>query len=101
MAMEELLAALRPVEVLTKNLCMQHFTTLQADTVFQTAFSILRSQQTHIADRLLAALETRYKQRKNINLLSTIRFLMDPVGYEYEPGRDLLDFPDLQVQVSF
>ncbi len=60
LALEELTAALRPLEAL----CRDHFTARQAETVFQTAFAILRSQQTTIGDKLLAALERRYKQRR-------------------------------------
>ncbi len=84
LALEELTAALRPLEALTTNLCRDHFTTRQAETVFQTAFAILRSQQTTIGDKLLAALERRYKQRKNVELLSLLTFLSDPMGCE--PG---------------
>jgi hypothetical protein len=93
MALEELMAALRPLELLTKNLCRDHFIALQADTVFQTAFKALRSQQTHIGDRLLAVLQNRYEERKNSELLSTLRFLTNPL--EYEPGGSLLEFMDL------
>jgi hypothetical protein len=81
LALEELTAALRPLEALTTNLCRDHFTARQAETVFQTAFAILRSQQTTIGDKLLAALERRYKQRKNVELLSVLTFLRG-----YEPG---------------
>ncbi len=98
MALEELMAALRPLELLTKNLCRDHFTALQADTVFQTAFKALRSQQTHIGDRLLAALENRYEERKNSELLSTLRFLTNPL--EYEPDGSLLEFMDLRMEVN-
>ncbi len=86
LALEELTAALRPLEALTTNLFRDHFMARQAETVFQAAFAILRSwaQQTTIGDKLLAALERRYKQRKNVELLSVLTYLSDPMGYE--PG---------------
>ncbi len=89
---------MRPLELLTKNLCSDQFTVLQADTIFQTAFRALRSQHTHVGDRLLAALERRYEQRKNIELLSCLRFLVDPL--EYNPGDGLLEFADLRSEVK-
>ena len=98
LAQEELTAALRPLEALTTNLCRDHFTARQAETVFQTAFAILRSQQTTIGDKLLAALERRYKQRKNVELLSVLTFLSDPMGYE--PGSGLLELSELRSEVN-
>jgi hypothetical protein len=49
-ALEELTAALRPLQLLTVNVCAAHFNILLPDTIFQTASNALRAQQTHIAD---------------------------------------------------
>jgi hypothetical protein len=97
-ALEELTAALRPLQLLTVNVCAAHFNILQADTIFQTASNALRAQQTHIADQLVDALELRYAQRKNSNLLSAIRFLTDPMGYAEES--DGAEFNEVQKELK-
>jgi hypothetical protein len=98
-ALEELANSLRPLELLTKNLCKDQFTVLQADTIFQTAFRALASQNTFVGDSLLTALKTRYAQRKNIKLLSCLHFLIDPL--EYNPGEDgLLELTELRSEVT-
>lgn len=99
-ALEELASALRPLEILTKKLCCDQFTVLQADTVFKTAFNLLRRQQTHIGDRLLAALERRYAQRKNTKLISCLRFLSNPLEYEPESDNSLLEVAVLRNEVK-
>jgi hypothetical protein len=98
-ALEELGDSLKPLEGLTKRLCSEHFTALQADKVFQIALDALRRQQTNISDKILAALETRYEQRKNIVLLSALSFLTDPMDYE-SSDEGLLEFCELRVEMK-
>jgi hypothetical protein len=94
--LEELAAALRPLQLLTKNICSSYFNVLQADTIFKTATKALQSQQTSIADQLLEELESRYNQRKNNDLLSAIRFLSDPMGYdETDSGLHFCEIEDV------
>jgi len=50
----------------------------------QTTFGILRSQNSVVADKILRALETRYDQRRNDDLLSCLKFLSNPIGYRNE-----------------
>jgi hypothetical protein len=85
-ALEELAAALRPLQLLTKNICSSYFNVLQADTIFQTARKALQSQRTTIANKLIQQLEFYYIQRKNNGLLSAICFLSDPLGYDENDG---------------
>lgn len=75
--------ALKPVEVLTKILCQEHVTLTQADRVFSGAFSAMGAQNTHISDLLKEALQKRYSERKNTNLLAVMSFLSDPHDYEF------------------
>lgn len=100
LALEELASALRPLELLTKNLCREHFTLLQADTVFQTAFNLLRRQNTHIGDSLLESLERRYVERKNLTLISCLLFLTSPLDYNPTPGDGLLHMNDLENELT-
>lgn len=83
-SLEALVDALRPVEMLTKRLCEANFDVLKADIVFKTCFSALQALNSAVADKLLKALKTRYEQRRNDMLLSVLRFLSDPLGYN--PG---------------
>jgi hypothetical protein len=99
-ALEELASALRPLELLTKNLCRDQFNVMQADTVFKTAFNLLRRQHTHIGDQLLAALERRYAQRKNNKLISCLRFLSNPMEYEPESDDGLLEVAELRQEMK-
>jgi hypothetical protein len=98
-ALEELADSLKPLEILTKTLCSEQFTALQADRVFRIAMDALRRQQTIISDRILAALETRYQQRKNIFLVSALSFLTDPMDYEAK-NEGLLEYSELRIQMS-
>jgi hypothetical protein len=97
-AVEELAAALKPLEILTKNLCVDQFSVLEADTVFKTAFNYLRRLQTKVGDRLLASLEKRYEERKNLRLLSCLLFLTDPM--EYEPEDGLLELSEIRSEAK-
>lgn len=84
--LDDLTAALRPLEILTCTICSANFNVLEADVSFKTAFRALQAQNTHVADRILSALQLRYQQRKNVALLSALKFLFNPVGYQ--PGED-------------
>jgi hypothetical protein len=53
---------------------------------FKIMFRALQSLNTHVADGILTALEARYQEKRNILLLSALKFLMNPIGYV--PGRD-------------
>lgn len=98
-ALEELADSLKPLEMLTKRLCSEHFTALQADRVFRIALDALRRQQTSISDKILAALQTRYKQRKNVVLVSALSFLTDPM--DYDPSDEgFLEYSELKVKMS-
>jgi hypothetical protein len=98
-ALEELAECLKPLEGLTKRLCTEHFTALQADSVFNTAFDALRRQQTAVSDKILRALKTRYEQRKNTVLLSALSFLSDPMDYE-TCNEGLLELAELRVEMK-
>jgi hypothetical protein len=86
------------LEILTKNLCVDQFSVLEADTVFKTAFNYLRRLQTKVGDRLLASLEKRYEERKNLRLLSCLLFLTDPM--EYEPEDGLLELSEIRSEAK-
>jgi hypothetical protein len=58
-SLEDLVDALRPVEMLTKRLCEANFDVLKADIVFKTCFSALQRLNSAVADALLKALQTR------------------------------------------
>ncbi len=98
-ALEELAECLKPLEGLMKRLCTEHFTALQADSVFNTAFDALRHQQTAVSDKILRALKTRYEQRKNTVLLSALSFLSDPMDYE-TCNKGLLELAELRVEMK-
>lgn len=98
LALDQLGAALRPLELLTKNICSEHFTILQADTIFQTVCRALHSQKTEIADKLVKALEQRYAERKNTKLLSALRFLSNPM--DYKPGHGSLEMFELRIELK-
>jgi hypothetical protein len=98
-ALEELAECLKLLEGLKKRLCTEHFTALQADSVFNTAFDALRRQQTAVSDKILKALKTRYEQRKNTVLLSALSFLSDPMDYE-TCNEGLLELAELRVEMK-
>jgi len=96
-SLEDLLAALRPVEVLTSRLCQANFNVIKADIAFNTTFTILQSQNNAVADSILEALKLRYDQRRNDQLLSCLKFLSNPVGYN--PRGSDLEMPQLRVAI--
>lgn len=96
--LEDLVDALRPVEMLTKRLCEANFDVLKADIIFRTCFNALRGLNSAVADTLLKALKTRYGQRRNAQLLSVLKFLSDPVGYT--PGDEDFEMPQLREAIK-
>ena len=94
-ALQELLNALRPLDLLTKTLCSDQLTVLQADTIFSHTLKKLQTQHTSVARKLHAAVKRRYRQRRNISLLSCLHFLNNPE--EYSPTENgLLQMNELQ-----
>ncbi len=81
--------------LLTKNLCRDQFTVLQADIVFRTVFNAFRRQHIHVGDRLLASLQKRNAERKNAGLLSCLRFT-SPLEYEPSEENGLLEITELR-----
>jgi hypothetical protein len=51
-ALEELADSLKPLEMLTKRLCSEHFTALQADRVFRIALDALRQNFGSFTDQV-------------------------------------------------
>jgi hypothetical protein len=84
--LDQLSAAMRPVEILTKNLCQAGFDTLMAESVFQSALQALQAQNTCVADQLYRSLAVRYQDRQNIKLISALKFRTDPIGYRPNRG---------------
>jgi hypothetical protein len=66
--------------------------------VFQFCFRKLQALNTRIADSLLQHLQERYKQRRNTNIISMVKFLSDPKGYL--PGDGFLEMDDLRKVVK-
>ncbi len=99
--MEELINALRPLEILTKTICSDQFSVLQAEKCFNCILSELKSQHTKIADDLHEAVERRYQQRRNKPLLSCLTFLADPQEYSRISGEaDLLQMDQLEKEMT-
>jgi hypothetical protein len=65
--------------------------------VFHTSFRALQALNTSVADSVREALEVRYSERKNVNLLSAVKFLSDPA--RYCPGGEFLEMPQLRVVI--
>ena len=80
-AIDNLRAALMPVEILTKLLCEENVSILKAESLFQGAFRALRSFNNDVATKLRLKLEKRYKQRRQVNILSVLTFIMAPMDY--------------------
>jgi hypothetical protein len=89
---------MRPVEILTKNLCQAGFDTLMAELVFQSVLRALQAQNTCVADQLYRSLAVRYQGRRNIKLISALQFLTDPVGYR--PNRGSLEICDIRDELK-
>jgi hypothetical protein len=67
--------------------------------VHHSSFRALQALNTSIADDLRQSLEKRYGQRKNLVLLSTLKFLSDPVRYSPGAGGQYLEMPKLREAV--
>ena len=100
-AIENLRSALLPIEILTKYLCQENVTLLQAEDYFQSASRALRLFNNDVATSLRTRLEKRYKQRHNVNLLSILTFTLNPADYSRKITMyDLLDVAKLQREIT-
>lgn len=91
------MAALRPVEILTKKLCEANFNVIKAQVLFQSCFRALGALNSTVGDRLLESLRQRYDERRNGGLLSVLKFLTDPVAYT--PGEGNLEMSELRKEI--
>ena len=97
--LEDLMAALLPVEVLTTMLCGESVTVLDAESFFLTAFSELERQQTAIGDKMKEILKERYAKRRNKELVSVMQFLATPMTYNHV-GHDMLPIGEVREAVK-
>ena len=74
-------AALIPIEILTKFLCRENVTILEAQDRFMSALSALASFNNPMADSLKKILQRRYMERRSTKLLSILTFTLNPTDY--------------------
>ena len=100
-AIDNLRAALIPMEILTKFLCAENVSILRAEVVFQGAFNALSSLQDDVARQLKKRLEKRYKERRNVNILSILTFTLSPQEYSRKVDKyDLLEVSMLREEIT-
>ena len=100
-AIENLRSALLPIEILTKYLCQENVTLLQAEDYFQSASRALCSFNNDVATSLRTRLEKRYKQCRNVNLLSILTFTLNPADYSRKISMyELLDVAKLRQAIT-
>ena len=80
-AIDHLRSALMPVEILTKLLCEENVSILKSEALFQGAYRGLSSFNNAVATELKLKLEKRYNQRRQVNILSILTFILAPTEY--------------------
>ncbi|XP_073715766.1 uncharacterized protein [Misgurnus anguillicaudatus] len=98
---KQLSSCLKPVRMGIESLCKRDTTLIKADGIFFFMMDQLSKQETPLSQEMRDAIETRFTQRRQKNIVSLYRYLLDPGALVAKAARptEIFGMPSRQMLV--